>query len=115
MSPENTPTKAPIMHSPDIKHRNLSRGYALRLNVFARNFIPKSPTNNLSDTEHPPIQKIVEIFISDHQKIFPLRAQLSQHQQKPHQQPSNTEHLNPKKRAFFEICPRKKCLPLPGF
>jgi hypothetical protein len=41
------------------------------------------------------------------EKILSLRAQLPQYQQKPHQQPSNTEHPNPKKRAFFEICPRK--------
>jgi hypothetical protein len=57
--------------------------------------------------------KFVEIFNSVEQKILPLHAQLPQHQQKPHQQPSNTEHPIPKKRAFFKICPRK-LLPLSG-
>jgi hypothetical protein len=88
-----------------------SKKIPLRLHAFARNLPSKSPTNNLSELEHPPIQKNVEIFNSVEQKILPLHAQLPQNQQKPHQQRSNTEHPNPKNVHFSKFA-HQKLLPL---
>jgi hypothetical protein len=68
---------------------------------------PKSPTNSLSNPEHANPKNYVEIFDLVEQNSCPYDSQLFQYQEKPHQQLSDPEHPSSKKRAFFEICPRK--------
>jgi hypothetical protein len=88
-------------HFHESKTKNLCAFTSLRETFY------QNPHQQPIPTGTSPNPKNVEIFKSVEQKIPPLHAQLPQHQLKPHQQPSNTEHPNHKKRAFFKICPRK--------
>jgi hypothetical protein len=75
----------------------------LRLRVFARNFIPKSPTNYLSEPEHTNPKTFVEIFNSVEQKPFPLTPSFPSINQNPTNSQFNTEHPNPKNVEKSEI------------
>jgi hypothetical protein len=72
---------------------------------------PKIPHQQPSEPEHTNPKTFVEIFDSVEQKPFPLTPSFPSINQTPTNSQSNTEHPNPKKRAFSEICPRKN-LPL---
>jgi hypothetical protein len=79
---------------------------------LARNLIQKFPTNNLSDPEHAQYKENMEICTFVEQKPFPFTPSSPSITQKPRQQPIRYGTSQSQKRAFFEICPRKK-VPLP--
>jgi hypothetical protein len=55
----------------------------------------------------PNTKQIVEISNSIEQKPFPFTPSFPNIKKNPANNLSDTERQHPKKRAFFEICPRK--------